>query len=124
MTANIKRRDAFEVVWEKIDKRLVQPGDYHWCSALAPELATKATPPHVCLIWRKSEDQDWQPEVPNQNALNNPIDQLIQRVQFTGGDLEGNNVGVLAMLYQAKALERIADTLDFIEAALNVVKQP
>lgn len=66
---------------------------------------------HKCAIWKVSEDQGWQPPASVAPASQDPIDQLIQRVQLTGGDLEGANIPVLAVLYQAKHLEQIAKLL-------------
>lgn len=111
MTPSVKRRSDSGTVWERVEKGvMVRPGTFHWCNAGDPEMVTNETPAHVCALWERSEDQAWQPPaLPKESA--NPIDQLIQRVQLTGGDLEGANIPVLAMLYQARSLEMMEFTM-------------
>ena len=112
MTPSVKRRSDSGTVWERVEKGvMIRLGTFHWCNSGDPEMVTDETPAHVCSVWERSEDQTWQPpELPKESL--NSIDALIQRVQLTGGDLEGNNIPVLAMLYQAKALEKIAEAAD------------
>ena len=113
MTAPIVRlRTEAGKVWESDEKRFIQLGDYHWCGGRPePALVDDLTIGHVCRLWRVSDDQEWTPPTPAAPESQNPIDQLIQRVQLTGGDLEGNNIPVLAMLYQARSLEMMEFTM-------------
>ena len=67
---------------------------------------------HKCPIWKVSEDQNWQPPDPAA-APGNPLDSLFEKLKTTAGDVE--SIPVLAMLHQAKALERIADALEVIQ---------
>ena len=108
----VKLRSASGTVWESTEKREVKAGDYHWCGTTnEPELLNNETILHVCRIWQRSEDQDWQPAELPACESQSPIDQLIQRVTLTS-DSEGGNIGVLAKLYQAKALEGIRELLE------------
>ena len=108
------------------EKREVRAGEFHWCDGVwsAPMRfqgmeAEGLLTPHVCPIWKLAENQDEpipQPESPE--LPKDPIDRLIQRVELTREALEEESVpllsriAVLASLYQAKALERIARCLE------------
>jgi hypothetical protein len=74
--------------------------------------------PHVCAVWKLAEDQSQDetalhPKPPAQP--DNPVDRLIQRVEQTPESIDEASIltraAILGSLYQAKALERISETL-------------
>lgn len=102
---------------------------YHWCRTPVPERLSNDTPPHVCDIWEQL-DQEPPPPPPDTDTedprtirpvrLHSEIRELIQRVNFTQEEMILSpvpllkRVEVLAYLYQAAFLDRIADALEFI----------
>jgi hypothetical protein len=107
----IKWRADDGVVYERTgEKRVVQFHELHWCDGIsgrpvAMANSAMAIVPHICPIWRISEDQDWQPPV-IQPGPRDPLDRLLQDTEAGLSDDLGKN-HVLAALYQARALRDI-----------------
>lgn len=118
------------------ERRQVQPGDYHWCNAIAEAPELVAAPPlldvfhdqsrfHVCPIWTLDPDQSWEEPEPEPQP-EDPLDRLLSRVDSMVEALQDGQVNplervaVLAQIHQAKALERIAGAL---EAMLERARQ-
>lgn len=119
---SIKRRGADGVVYERVGKRQIPWSDtesfveyrnnpLHWCSGTGDNPARVAadTPLHVCFIWKVSDDQSWEPASTRSEPPS--VDQLIQTVDLIPE--ETIRIQTLALLYQARALERIADSLQY-----------
>ena len=67
---------------------------------------------HTCAIWKVSDNQDWEPG-PGKTDTLPTLDELIA-TENVNRQVEGGGVAVLAMLYQAKALERLGDILETV----------
>lgn len=96
-------------------KRLVQLDDIHWCGPDGPGLVTPSTPPHICPIWKLSDDQNWTEPEPAPQSLTVSIDDLIRRVLPPSDSLldseDMGRINTLALLYQARELQRVGNLL-------------
>lgn len=112
MSESVKVRAGDGKIYERIAKRSVRLDELHWCAVTgeSPGLVDSDTPVHLCGIWKLAEDQTWTPPEPvSGQKPSSPIDELIEKVSYSENL---NELHVLGILHQAKALEQMAEVID------------